>query len=286
MVCKLLYVPSLGVLLMLCSCTPSEYGSVDGVLCPPCPDVFSGFETCAFYEVDDVWAREGMLVDHSQYAGIGTPIRLSGLMHHKFCFNDTHVVFGSANPTVFGLLVSDNLIVKVHSPTLAQNFASEYAYLLGDDTGEHTRQFFFNDQPVEHVFCPRHGCEDMLLSYIRAAEKEIVFLTFAFTSRPVGEALIAAHQRGVRVRGVFDNLGAGSQFSQFHPLTKAGLEVYRVRPERGVMHHKVFLVDDIVIIGSFNPSQNANTRNAETLVALQDEMLASLVHSEFFRLTR
>ena len=272
--------------LALSACSASEFGTVEVFVCPPCPGVFSGFETCAFYEVDDPWAREGMLVDKDQFTGVGTPISVAGYMHHKFCFNDSHVVFGSANPTTYGLLISDNLMVRVESQILAQNFAHEYGFLQNQSPPRYTRQFHLNNQPVEHVFCPRHNCEDMVLSYIHSAQREITFLSFSFTSRPIGEALIAAHLRGVKVQGVFDNLGAGSQYSQYHPLKQAGIPVHRVRPANGVMHHKAFVIDDTAIIGSFNPSQNANTRNAETLVALKDPLLVAAIQSEFARLSR
>lgn len=274
------------VLFVLVSCASSEYGDIEVFVCPPCPEVFSGFERCAFYEVDTQWAREGMLVDADHYAGVGTPVRVAGYMHHKFCFNDTHVVFGSANPTVFGLLISDNLMVRIASETLAENFASEYALLKTGNQGAHTRSFTINDLPVEHVFCPRHGCEQMLLSYIHAAEREIMFLAFSFTSRPIGDALVAAHLRGVHVQGVFDAWGAGSQHSQYHVLASQNISVTRYRPAQGVMHHKAFIVDDTVIIGSFNPSANANTRNAETLVALADPDVLAAVRAEFVRIAQ
>lgn len=276
----------LALCLLASACTPTEVGTVRAQACPPCSDAFAGFATCAFYEVDAPWAREDMLIDHSQYAGVGTPVRVSGLMHHKFCYNASHVVFGSANPTVYGLLVSDNLIVSVESAVLAKNFAGEYAYLQNNTALPHTRQFILNDRPVEHVFCPRHACEDMLLSYIYGAEKEIIFLTFAFTSRPVADALIAAHQRGVLVRGVFDALSAGSRYSQYHTLKDAGIEVFVVRPERGVMHHKAFVIDDTAVVGSYNPSENANKNNAETLIALKEPVVVGAVRDEFVRLAR
>lgn len=272
------------VLVLACS-PPAEYGAVTVSVCPPCPDVFSGFQTCAFYEVDSAWSREGMLVDHSQYAGVGTPIRVPGLMHHKFCFNQTHAVFGSANPTQYGLLISDNLIVTVESEILAQNFAGEYAYLLGTDGPVHTRHFLLNSRPVEHVFCPRHGCEDMLASYIHSAQEEIVFLSFAFTSQGVSEALIAAHVRGVDVQGVFEPWGARSQYGQFEPLKKAGVAVHLAPRGQGVMHHKAFVIDNTAIIGSYNPSRNANERNAETLVAFSEPAVVAAINEEFVRLT-
>jgi len=275
------------ILIVLCSCqsAQSEFGAVSVLYCPSCPEAFSGFETCAFYEVDPAWAREQMIVDADHFVGVGFPVRVAGYMHHKFCFNATHASFGSANPTSAGLFVSDNFVFIVESSTLAQNFAHEYAFLLGNTSPPFTRQFMFNNAPVEHVFCPRHGCEDMLVSYIQGAEHDIVFLAFSFTSKPVGESLIAAHLRGVRVRGVFESWGAGSQYSQYAPLKDAGIEVHLApRKVGGVMHHKAFVVDNTAIVGSFNPSANANTRNAETLIALREPVIVSAIHEEFLRL--
>jgi phosphatidylserine/phosphatidylglycerophosphate/cardiolipin synthase-like enzyme len=51
------------------------------------------------------------------------------------------------------------------------------------------------------------------------------------------------------------------------------------------MHHKVFIVDEkIVVLGSYNFSQNAEERNDENLMIIYDPMIAEQFMLEFKRL--
>jgi phosphatidylserine/phosphatidylglycerophosphate/cardiolipin synthase-like enzyme len=48
------------------------------------------------------------------------------------------------------------------------------------------------------------------------------------------------------------------------------------------MHHKVFIVDkSIVITGSYNPTNNGNTRNDENILIIHDPEIADLFNQEF-----
>ena len=48
------------------------------------------------------------------------------------------------------------------------------------------------------------------------------------------------------------------------------------------MHHKVFVIDNkIVITGSFNPSENGNTNNDENVLILENLEIAKLYLEEF-----
>ena len=51
-----------------------------------------------------------------------------------------------------------------------------------------------------------------------------------------------------------------------------------------ILHHKVFIVDDVTVItGSFNISANATDSNDENLVIITDPDLAAQFVSEFER---
>ena len=51
------------------------------------------------------------------------------------------------------------------------------------------------------------------------------------------------------------------------------------------MHHKVFIIDDtIVVTGSFNPSNNAENNNDENMIIINDSKVAENYIKEYERL--
>ena len=59
----------------------------------------------------------------------------------------------------------------------------------------------------------------------------------------------------------------------------------RLDKNRGVMHHKVIIIDDYrVITGSFNISKNANNKNDENIIILDSRDLALKYIEEFNRI--
>ena len=47
------------------------------------------------------------------------------------------------------------------------------------------------------------------------------------------------------------------------------------------MHHKVFIVDDIVVLGSYNPTSSGNSKNDENILIIYDKELADKFLGEF-----
>ena len=274
-------VVSLFVCLVLAGCVVSEEASFSVVTCPNCSAAYSGFSTCAFFNAANASAQT--LIDADNYVGEGVPIYMRGYMHHKFCFNETHVAFGSANPTVTGLTKNNNLVVRARSEVLASNFASEYAYLLGRGGGSYTQEWVVNGREAAQLFCPRSSCEEYLLEVLLEAEDSVLFLAFSFTSQPVAQALVELQEAGVCVAGVIESCGARSRWGRFEQLEAAGVSVV-LADTPGLMHHKAFLVDgELAVVGSYNPSASANERNAETLVFLREPVVVQAVLEEFLR---
>jgi phosphatidylserine/phosphatidylglycerophosphate/cardiolipin synthase-like enzyme len=71
--------------------------------------------------------------------------------------------------------------------------------------------------------------------------------------------------------------------TEYDLFKQAGLDVY-VDGNEGQMHHKVMIVDGkIVITGSYNFSNSAETRNDENLVIFYNEQIADFFLEEFQR---
>ena len=74
-----------------------------------------------------------------------------------------------------------------------------------------------------------------------------------------------------------------NQGTEFDPFRQAELDV-RIDGIDGLMHHKVFIVDEkIVVLGSYNFSQSAEERNDENVMIIYDPVIAQQFMFEFQR---
>ena len=77
-----------------------------------------------------------------------------------------------------------------------------------------------------------------------------------------------------------------NQGTEFDPFRQSELNV-RMDGIDGLMHHKVFIVDEkIVVMGSYNFSQNAEVRNDENILIIYDSLIAEQFLFEFHRVYR
>jgi len=131
-------------------------------------------------------------------------------------------------------------------------------------------------------FSPKGGCADAVLYWIGRANQSIHVLMFIFTLDSIADALISAHNRGVEVKVVLDK---SQSYSQFAVLKAAGIEVRNDTNWEGIMHNKVAIVDNtIVITGSFNWTGTAENNNNENLIVIHSVEVASRYESEFQRI--
>lgn len=295
-------------LLILAACTPiAQSGELSVHFCQVdnCTEILlseiDGTKeiVCAFYELENdalieaLASHEVLIFDEEQH-GFGTPVpaRHGGLMHNKFCVLDgRRVITGSTNPTRNGLERNDNHLVIIDGKYTAANYLDELEELRGG-----TERAIRHPRVTHHVgnrtvriqqrFCPEDECEAAVLSEISIAES-ITFMTFSFTSDPIGKLLAAKAAQGRSVRGIFERRG-NSKYSEYKRLLEAGANVtFDSNP--ATMHHKVFILDEDtdrarVITGSYNPTQNGNTRNDENMLIIHDKELAKRFVAEFQRI--
>lgn len=122
---------------------------------------------------------------------------------------------------------------------------------------------------ADDAFSPHRGATDLIVAAIRAAQGTIRVAAYGFTSRPVAEALVAAHDRGVDVRVVLDmkanvRQGAG-------PYVAAHGVPVRLNGHYAILHDKFMAIDGKTLeVGSFNYTASAENRNAENVLVLHD----------------
>jgi phosphatidylserine/phosphatidylglycerophosphate/cardiolipin synthase-like enzyme len=133
----------------------------------------------------------------------------------------------------------------------------------------------------EVLFCPEDACADELVSQINSAQESVDIAIYSFTLDSISKALIDAKERGVVVRVIFDYVQAANKYSEDEKLLEENIFV-KIKKGSGLMHNKFVVIDGVkVITGSFNYSQNANTKNDENLLILLNEMIAKEYAIEF-----
>ena len=218
--------------------------------------------------------------------------RREGLMHNKFVIIDRWEVWtGSTNFTTGGVYRNDNNLVRIRSTRLAQNYTAEFEEMFlndafGPNSPANTPYPGLNVDgiPLQVYFSPDDGVLNHLLALVNQAQHSVYFMAYSFTSDELGEALLGRAADGVEVMGVFEtdqyyaNIG-----TEFDRLVEGGLSV-RLDGNPSHMHHKVLIIDErIVITGSYNFSDNAEQRNDENLLVIEDPELAQLYLTEFQR---
>lgn len=213
------------------------------------------------------------------------------IMHNKFLVVDGEWVWtGSWNLTVNGTYRNNNNAMLIHSPALARNYQIKFNAMFEDkefgpsrEAGTTEPVLQIQGVKVENYFAPEDEVAEKLVRVIQGAKKSILFMAFSFTHEDIGDAMIARAKEGVEVRGVFESRGSDTQYSEYGAMKKAKLDVM-VDGNPYVMHHKVIIVDgEIVVMGSYNFSANADESNDENVLIIYSPEIAAQYEAEFLR---
>ncbi len=225
----------------------------------------------------------------------GIPIlgdRREGLMHDKFVVIDNSEVWmGSMNFTDSGGYIDNNNLMRIRSVKMAENYTKEFDEMFDDDKfGDNiipetpNPRVTIDNTPIDVYFAPDDNVQVSIVELVNNAKESIYFMAFSFTADEIGDAVRARSQDGVTVAGVMEteqvNSNIGTEFDLFK---QAGLDVICDGIE-GQMHHKVMIIDEsIVILGSYNFTNSAETRNDENLLVIYNEDIAAQFIAEFQR---
>jgi phosphatidylserine/phosphatidylglycerophosphate/cardiolipin synthase-like enzyme len=225
----------------------------------------------------------------------GIPIlgdRREGLMHDKFVIIDNSEVWmGSMNFTDSGAYEDNNDLMRIRSVKMAENYTKEFEEMFVDDkfgTDVVAQTPFprvtIDGTPIDVYFSPDDHVQAALLDLINSAQESIYFMAFSFTSDPIGEAVRMRAADGVTVAGIMETDQVKSNIgTEYDPFKQAGLDVYQ-DGNPGQMHHKVMIIDQsIVIFGSYNFTNSAETRNDENLLVIYNKAIAAQFIAEFQR---
>jgi phosphatidylserine/phosphatidylglycerophosphate/cardiolipin synthase-like enzyme len=221
----------------------------------------------------------------------------SYFMHNKFCVIDGTIVWtGSLNPTYSGTKTHNNNVVVINSALLGENYETEFEEMwegkFGKTSPKNTPypQLVVSGKQIECYFGPEDEIAEEILTELNNAKENIYFMAFSFTRDDMSDVIICKHREGKEVRGVFESMASfdetllglyPGEYSKYWDMKDAGLNV-RLDGNPDLMHHKVFIVDNLTVItGSPNFSNRGVQDNDENLLIIHDPETASHFLREF-----
>ena len=136
----------------------------------------------------------------------------------------------------------------------------------------------------------------MTISYFEDIEKHImsrlnsshssIFVAVAwFTNQLLFDSLMDALKKNIAVKIlILDDILNRNEFGlDFGVLSKLGAEVRFAKSDKGTMHNKFCIIDDMVITGSYNWTYHAN-KNNENILMTDEYSVVSSYKKEFDRL--
>ena len=130
-------------------------------------------------------------------------------------------------------------------------------------------------------FSPPAGSAAAIVKAVDASQHEVLVQAYSFTHNAIAQAVLRAHARGVTVRVLLDQKSEQTNRYVLELLRHAHVPL-RGDGQHAIAHNKVMVIDDsVVITGSFNFTNAAETRNAENFLILKSPDLARIYKSEW-----
>jgi phosphatidylserine/phosphatidylglycerophosphate/cardiolipin synthase-like enzyme len=224
------------------------------------------------------------------------------LMHNKYVIRDGHTMdaalwTGSTNFTDDAWNLQENNILRIHSPILCALYETDFSELWSsgaihttgaNDAGQATVDGIL----VEADFSPGDGrIVDQDISWvIGAATRRIRISSMVISSGTILGALSDIQDRGgIDFEGIYDGTQMAGVLKQWAKANNPKADVFKKiaaslaskhstpftpTSRHDFMHNKIVVVDDIVVTGSFNFSNNA-AKNAENVLTIHDATLAN-----------
>ncbi len=232
------------------------------------------------------------------------------IMHNKFVIidanssnpNDAIVSAGSTNWTEQQLNDDPNNILFIQDSALAHTYTSEFNMMWGDtgmvpnttlskfgpyktDLGRHI--FNIAGKTIELYFSPSDGTNDRIMSTINSATTDLYFGVYTFTLANDANAIIGRDTMGVYTAGIVDG---NSISSAAYPILTSGLgSSLKTYSGSYIYHNKLAIIDQsntcsdpIVLNGSHNWTNAANTQNDENTLIIHDDTIANIFYQAFY----
>ena len=165
-----------------------------------------------------------------------------------------------------------------------------YAFILGVLVGvgyiDYDKRTWYTRSTVGKIslcFTPPSGCGELIAREISHARESLFLQAYSFTSIKIIEQIIEAKYRGVKINVLLDRSNLHDSYSKMGMLESAGIKV-NIDRASGIAHNKVIVIDrQKVITGSFNFTRDADKRNVENVVFIDDSQIAQQYISNWYK---
>jgi phosphatidylserine/phosphatidylglycerophosphate/cardiolipin synthase-like enzyme len=138
-------------------------------------------------------------------------------------------------------------------------------------------------RPAACYFSPNGGCRDAIVDQIDNAQTSIEIQAFTLTSPVIGDAILKAYRRGVKVAIILDAAKASESRDVAAKLALSGVPVY-VDLSHGISGSRQILIDNQTLAtGSYNLSEASEYDNSENLIILHGEAQVQAACENNFR---
>ena len=220
-----------------------------------------------------------------------------GIMNDKFIVVDHSQVWtGSVDYNVSGVFREYNTVVRISSPEIAADYTKEFDEMF---VNNQFGRLVVPETPyssvtiqgtrVDVLFSPDDLVVDRLSVLLEGAQQSIYFLAYSFGSNDLGNIIREKAAQGVVVGGVLESDQVSSeqanpnQVEELNLFRQAGLDI-RLDGNAEIMNHKIMIIDGrIVVMGSYDFTNRAETENDENVLIIYDEKIAQKFMEEFQR---
>ena len=143
---------------------------------------------------------------------------------------------------------------------------------------------YFKPKPIicECYFFPNPSNEQRVVNMFRTCKKTLDIAIFTFTRDSIAQAILDAHQRGLKIRCIGDDGNSKVKGSDVRLLASVGIPCKTDNNARFHMHNKMAIIDNsVVITGSFNWTNQAINKNQDNILFIEDKYIANQ-YTEYF----
>jgi phosphatidylserine/phosphatidylglycerophosphate/cardiolipin synthase-like enzyme len=237
----------------------------------------------------------------------------------NFTMSDVHGDFSNSSS-----LGNANNLLKIDSPELANMFTKEFNIMWGDGLGSQADSKFGLQKPLRNPQTIKLGDNKITLNFsptsptkpwsqssngliektLNLASNSIDMALFVFSEQRLANILELRHNANVKIRALIEPDFAYRSYSEAldmmgitlsqkckykvgnhpwkNPITTVGIPLL---PKGDLLHHKFGIIDSkTVITGSHNWTEAANQGNDETLLVIENPIVAAHYQREFERL--
>lgn len=229
------------------------------------------------------------------------PSSTFNIMHNKFVIidansvNNSYVLSGATNWSYSQLFDDKNNLIALQDQSLAKAYTIEFneMYITGKHGSQKTNNtphvFVVGGKRVESYFSPSDGVQNKIKNTIKTANEDLYFGLLSFTRGDIAKTISDSMVLPLNVfaSGIVNDTGSSTAVVA---ALQGTINDYKVHAGTGsnIFHHKYLIVDPncpnsdpLVLTGSHNWSQLANTKNDENTLIVYDSLIANQYYQEY-----